>query len=320
MPEIAPSAAPAAPVKPSGPPPALTPQEALAEVRKSAAPAAGAPGTAPAGSGTPSAAPSGGTPAASDPAKPAGGDDVALAKLAKEQRRIDSQRSQLENDRKALHGAAEDGARWRTLRETAGKSKVEAIKAVFGEDAVEDVYWELNDHVLKTHKEPTAEEKAARAARAETSRVLEEKAAAEKKAREDKESATTAEVQRVQSEFVSSVSKYHAANYDKYPALKALLERFPTAVSERDILTFARTHHEANGKLPGDEEILQHFEVKAKAEGATTQAPSTAATPTVTREWRGDSPVHQDKELTLAEITEQAKREAFGNDYRPPRR
>lgn len=313
------------PAAQAGPPPVPTMAELMTEVQAEAtARGAAKPSAAPASDAAPAV--DGSTPAAT-PEKPAEvakeGDDVSLARLAKEQRRIDKQKAALESDRKALSGAAEDGQKWREARALAATSKLDAVKAVFGEEALEEVYWALNDHVLKNHKEPTTddvvdrkvEEKLTARMKAAEDAAKAKADDAEKKAREEQE-ATAARAAEGLAVTIRDVNALLQKDVAKYPALMAAVnaygKRGKQAVSRGDIEAFMKGHHGAKGALPTEAEILDHFEAELRAtfDEIRPASDSVPGTRTVTSSWRADSPVKEAKDLTLAEITEQAKREA----------
>lgn len=302
-----------APAAPPGPPPVLTTAELIQEVAKEAAAAPPAPD----GAAPPGDAPADGKPPEAKP------DDVALVHLAREQRRIDGQKRQLAERERALTGAAEDGQHWRATKAlAAGKDRLQAARALFGSDLTE-LYWELNEDVLKNSAPPSQDEVIDRRveAKLEARRKAEDDAreAAATKTRGEEQQAREAKATQVQQGLEVVVNGLNATlqkEPGRYPALMAAVtaygKRGKEAVSRGDIESFVKDYVATKSLFPSDEDILGHFdaELRATFDEIRPAGEQTAPGRTVTSSWRADSPVKPDREKSLAEITLEAKREA----------
>jgi len=270
------AAAPALPALPST-------ADLLAEVASSAAPKAqGATpvaSSAPADPATATAGTSAADPAKAEP-KPEG-ETSRLAALAKEQRRIDAQKRQIDTDRKAFEAeraafaaektaTGEGAAKWRAFNDAkTTKGRIAALETLFETGEVtNELYGELTDHVLKTAKVPTEDEKIARKVADEVERT--KKAETEAQAKADAARAAE-DAKTTESHEVAYVEKvYGAFDAAKFPTIARFAESDVEGltVSGRDILAYVRGEFKARRPVPSHEAALAHFEsvIKAKAE------------------------------------------------------
>lgn len=305
-PAIATPTAPAAAPPQRGPAPIPSTAEILAQLSAaSTAPNLSFPANPTAGAASAETAPS--SPPNASELSPKNADDVSLARIAQEQRRIDGQKKALAEERKRLTGAAADGEAYRALKTSLGVKgeRGKAIIALLGEDAFKDAYFELTDEVLAREATETPDTRVERA----VAKKLEEarKADADAKARSDADAAAAndTQVNQAQSEFITGIAQTYQKSVDKYPALSL----FP--VSGEDILAYTRDQYKTKGAIPSDGDILGHFEsaTQEKLEKLRPAA-ATAGIRTVTNGMRNDVTGRPAKEMTLAEITAEAKRAA----------
>lgn len=307
MAEIIPPAAPATPA----PTPAnmAAPLGKASDLLKEVA-AGAAPGTTP-----PAGAVEGEKPAETPaPAEP---DETSrLARIAKEQRRLEKKQQAWKQEQKDIVEAAQS---WKKLQEAkTGKGRMAALELLFDAGEIEaGLYEELTERIYRKGDGATTMTKA------EADQLVEAKLAAARKAdddartKKDQDAVQTkeAEAQATTAGYLEYVNATFQADTKKYPILAAVLEDLPEAISGKDIQAYAEAHFKEHGQAPTGDEVLAHFEVKLskKFTPAKIEDPAdTAPVPkTVTSSWGSDpTPRDPNRKMSLAEITAQAKREA----------
>jgi hypothetical protein len=279
-------AAPAAPALPALPSTA----DLLAEVAAGTAPKAGAAagravvpvtGSSAASAETGSPADGAPKPEGGEQPKPEGGETSRLAALAREQRRIDAGKREIENARRALEtekatfeaerkATGEGAAKWKAFNEAkTGKGRIAALEVLFdGGEITDQLYGELTDYVLKNNKAPTSDETIAKKVSDEVKKQKEAEDEARRKdaevrAAEDAKKTTASEAAYVDGVF----AKFDVA---KYPTIARFADSGVEglAVSGQDILAYVKAEFGAGRRVPSHEEALAHFEtvIKTKAE------------------------------------------------------
>lgn len=239
-----------------------------------------------------------------DSGKPA--DDVSLARIAREQRRLDAEKRALKDEKVKLTGAAADADAYRKLQTLKGTSKLAAIRELLGGDKeVDAAYWELNGDILNRAKPVSDEDKLAARVKAELAKAKLAEDDARKATDTEADAARVQAVEAATEAYVDRAIAAYVASPDKYPGLT----HFP--VDAETLMAFAEDHHAAKGQLPTADEVLAHFEADRQERLEKLRpAAKSAGTTTVTGKWGNDAPLKPVREQSLKEIHEEALREA----------
>lgn len=239
-----------------------------------------------------------------------------LARIAREQRRLEKSKEEWKTAQKADLEAA---ASWRNLQEArTSKGRMAALDALFDAGEIEgDLYTELTERIYKKGE-------GAQLTPADVDKRVEEKLAAARKTEEetrakaetDAKAVTAARQQESEGKYLDYVNGTFEAAKDKFPTLSAVLEDLPEAVTGSQILAHVRSTMDAYVKehgspdgyqAPTAEDVLGHFEAKlAKRFRPQDEERPTPAGARVLP--RGDAQVRPDRSKSVKESWEEIKK------------
>lgn len=249
-----------------------------------------------------------------------------LARIAKEQGKLDRDRKAWKDEQKATLDKA---ARWDALEAAKAKGRIEAMRQVFTpEEIAGELYQELTDHIYSGEGSGTQT-----ITKADVAKIVKDAIEADRKQRTDADTAAKTQRQtEAETGYVRLVVEELDANIAKYPAIQ---ERWGAedmtpeegAAARARIVAEAARYHQQHGRAPDAETLLGILEAKFKGkvaapapaptQPAATTPPKPAAAPaskTVTSSWTSDSsppPAKPPaKRLSAEEALEEALREA----------
>lgn len=236
-----------------------------------------------------------------------------LARIAREEERVRSERKRHEEETKAW---SEDVGRVKVVKDALAKGdKIQALQAFFSEAEMEDLYQgALTDWVLSR----PAKGEAPRPEQLEelVAKQVTEKLEAEKRRQGDEAKKRHEEARDA---YVGEVAATFAKSPDRWPLVAA------NGVAAGDIAAFVEAEYKRTQKVPTDEAVLDHFqrEFESRIEAAgyarrhveDSRGGRTSPSETVNSQWTRDNGVvtpRPPEGASLREVRESFKSRFFG--------